>query len=495
MRELRSDFINFYTIVKDIFKNLIFIILAALTGFFSVRAYYDFTYTAVYQSTATIAISATDSGTYTYSNLNKTIEAASTFQEMFQSSYFKEKLEDVTGIPVDGTITATQVSETNLITISYSCGSPMTAYTMLEAIIGNYDVITDYTFDDMIINIISSPSIPYSPSNSISYYNYDYIAAAAAALAVLFIVVVFSYFRDTIKNETDVNAMLDTDLFGVIYHEEKKKSIGSIDKMVSADENQIIYREKKLNGIKSRLGFIRARVPLMITNILISYKFAEAFRIAALKLEYVLNSKHIKTVMITSCGENEGKTTVAVNLALSMASLGKKTLLVDADLRKPAVFNFFNNENADELNGIGEVINGKTSVNSAVIEDEKTGLYVMCGKQKYRNSSEMLSTGKMQKIVDFLKSRFDVIIFDTSPTTLVSDTEIIASYIDTAIIVARQDMAPVPEINDMIESISASGAEIAGCILNDVHLLPVFEGSRVISAENGEKTAEREVTA
>lgn len=454
MREIRFDYINWYTIIRDLMRNILIIILALITGFLGVRAYFDFTYKPEYKSSATISINATDSGLYSFSSLNKTIEAASTFQEMFQSSYFKEKLADITKNSIDGVISAEQIAETNLITMSYTCDSPIESYTILLAIIENYNRITDHNFDNMIINIISQPVVPTVPSNPINYGYYDIIAAFALAFVVIAIIIIFSYFRDTVKNESDVNSMLDTKVFSVIYHEDKNKTL------------------------KSKLRFAHSKEPLLITNILINFRFAETFRIAALKLDYYTRVKKVKTIMITSCGENEGKSTAAVNLALATAKLGKKTLLVDADLRKPAVFKFFNKHQSDEsLYGVGEIIRGNTSINNAIIKDPDTGLYIICGKQKYRNSSEMLSTKRFEAFVESLKEQFDVIIFDTAPTTLVSDAEIISSSIDAALIVVRQDVAPVPEINDMIEMLNQSGTIVEGCIFNDVNVLPSLFGN------------------
>lgn len=466
MREIRFDYINWYTIIKDILINLWVIILAAITGFLGVRAYFDFTYKAEYQCSAIISISATDSGLYSFSNLNKTIEAASTFQEMFQSTYFREKLSEITGEAVVGNITAEQISETNLITMTYTSSSPTEAYTTLLAIIENYNVITDYNFDDMIISIISHPAVPSAPSNPVSYRHFDILAALLFAMIVLFIVFASSYFRDTVKNESDVNAMLDAKLFSVIYHEEKNKTM------------------------KSRLRLTHSKDPLLITNILSNYRFVETFRIAALKLDYLLQSKKIKTVMITSCGENEGKSTASVNLALAMANMGRKTLLVDADLRKPAVHKFFSNNIDKELQGLGEVIRGNISINNAIFKEKSTGLYILCGKQKYKNSTEMISTKRFEYFVESLKEQFDVIIFDTSPTTLVSDAEIISSNIEAALIVVRQDIAPVPEINDMIDMLTQAGTVVEGCIFNDVHILPTVIGMGY-AADNVSKTEVR----
>ncbi len=458
MREIRFDYVNFYTIIRDIFRNIWIVILAAITAFLGVRAYFDFTYKEEFRCTSTISISATDSGLYSFSSLNKTIEAASAFQEMFQSSYFREKLSEITGTPVNGIIIAEQISETNLIVMSYTSSSPIDSYVTLNAIIENYNEITDYNFNNMIINIIAQPVVPTMPSNPISYGQYDKIIPLAMVCLVLFIIVASSYFRDTVKNETDVNSMLDTKLFSVVYHESKNKTL------------------------KSKLKFTHSKDPLMITNILINYKFSETFRIAALKLDYYIKSKKIKTLMITSCGENEGKSTAAVNLALAMAKLGRKTLLVDADLRKPAIYKFFSdNIDTENSQGLGEVLRGNISINNAIFKEQKTGLYIMCSNHKYRNSSEMLSTKRFEHFTEALKDQFDIIIFDTSPTALVSDAEIISANMDAALIVVRQDVAPVPEINDMIEMLNQSGTSVEGCIFNDVNVLPKLFGDNTVN--------------
>ena len=89
----------------------------------------------------------------------------------------------------------------------------------------------------------------------------------------------------------------------------------------------------------------------------------------------------------------------------------------------------------------------------------------------------MLSTKRFEHFTEALKDQFDIIIFDTSPTTLVSDAEIISANMDAALIVVRQDVAPVPEINDMIEMLSQSGTSVEGCIFNDVNVLPKLFGN------------------
>ena len=346
-------------------------------------------------------------------------------------------------------------------TISYTSGDPISAYKVLVGVIAHYDEITDHNFSNVIMNTIVEPFVPMSVSNPISYGRMDIMAAAALMMLSLFFIVVTSYFRDTVKNDTDVNEMLDTKLFSVIYHENKNKTL------------------------KAKLGFVHSKDPLLILNILINYRFVEAFKVAALKVEYLIRAKNVKTLMITSCGENEGKSTVSVNLALSLAKIGLKVLLIDADLRKPAVYKFFKSSVIEsDIKGLGEILNDTVSINDTISLDKESGLYLMISNKKYRNSSELFTANRFQKLLDSLKNQFDIILLDTAPTSLVSDAEIIASSIDSALVVVRQDIAPVPEINDMIEMISDSGATVEGCIFNDVRMLPsIFNSGARSDAE------------
>ena len=91
----------------------------------------------------------------------------------------------------------------------------------------------------------------------------------------------------------------------------------------------------------------------------------------------------------------------------------------------------------------------------------------------------MLSTHRFERFLQSVREQFDLIILDTSPTALVSDAEIIASGVDAALIVVRQDIAAVPEINDMIDDLTQSGTTVEGCIFNDVHVFPFFRKNRV----------------
>ena len=131
--------------------------------------------------------------------------------------------------------------------------------------------------------------------------------------------------------------------------------------------------------------------------------------------------------MVTSTAENEGKTTSAVNIALALAQNGKSVLLVDGDLRKPAVAKLLG-INASEDGGVYGVINGEKTLAEAIKYSEKYNLFLLVSGKPVFDPSELLSTDAMSDIIKSAEKEFDYIIIDTAPCGVVADASILSSY-------------------------------------------------------------------
>ena len=110
----------------------------------------------------------------------------------------------------------------------------------------------------------------------------------------------------------------------------------------------------------------------------------------AIKLEGVQRTKGVKSVVVTSIAENEGKTTVIVNLAIALANMGKKVVLVDSDLKLPAVYKFFRNVELKPENDISSYISGKSDYDTVLLHDHITNVSLVCGNQKHYNTAKTL---------------------------------------------------------------------------------------------------------
>ena len=249
------------------------------------------------------------------------------------------------------------------------------------------------------------------------------------------VIILLSVFRDTIKSERNIRRKLDTDLFGTVVHEKKQ--------------------------VKKR------KTSLLLNQVTISSRFRQSFQRIRLKIEYVSRKKGYKVFMVTSAGENEGKSTVAANIALSLAQKGKSVLLMDADLRKPAVVKVFDKQK--EFNGkeFGEYLQGKLSLEDVLTYDSRLKLYLLMGTEAYQESPEMLASKAMMDVLSMARKELDYVIIDTAPMLLTADAETLAAYVDASLLVIREDVIRTKDLNDLINILHRSHSELLGCIYND----------------------------
>lgn len=449
MKKFEISRINPYTVVTDLVQNAISIVLAGIIAF--VSSFVFLTYVAPREYTSTMMLSVNLSGytsTSTALSLARTVSLAESMDDIFGSDAMIAAAESNMGESVEGRVVAEQLEDTNLIKVSSIESSPEKAHEVLQTIADNHFNVTDSSFNNIIIQIISEPDVPTGPSNTISILSTCVLMAFVAALSVAVLIFLMSYMRDTIKNVSDIELELDGRLFGIVNH---------LDEI-----------NKKLPDAKRRL---------ILTNSLVGYEFTESFRKMAIKIESIYRTKGHKTFMITSTAENEGKTTVSVNLATALVDNSHKVLIVDCDLKKPAVKNFFDNIEHDPNRDFRVYLDEGGDINSFIKHDPETGLYILDNAESCVNSAAKMSDSRFANVIEELKNQFDFIIIDTSPSGITVDAEIISGVADASLIVVRQDFVRVVNINDQIEAISKN--YFAGCIFNNVHQLKALKENTV----------------
>lgn len=262
------------------------------------------------------------------------------------------------------------------------------------------------------------------------------ISAAVLVLGMA----VLSYLKDTVKNKNEVSEKIDAKLLGIVSHERKAKSLKEIKKSKS--------------------------LSMLILNPLLSFRFVESNKMMASRVRSKMDKHGHKVVMLTSVIENEGKSTVAANLALSLAQENKKVLLIDCDFRKPAQYKIFEADDKYIVN-LPEMLSGNIDLNILSKQFEDTGLYTIFNKKATTNLESLLEKGGLQKFLTLARDEMDYIIMDTSPMALISDTEELAHHADATILVVRQDTVLAKDINDAVDALEKTGADMLGCIFND----------------------------
>ncbi len=438
MRKFDISRVNIYTIFRDLIVNSWIIVLAAITGFVGSVCYYNYLHKHSYVSSMMVSINLSGyTQDATALSLARTVAIAETLDDVFQSEALCDVVTHDLGEEITGTISASQLEETNLVRISVTDKTPQKAYETLVSVYNNYPKVTDFVFNNVIIRTIINPSMPTSPAGAISPKLLGVLCGFLAAAIVTAFIVLVSFLRDTIKNPSDVDKELNIKLFGIV---------------------------NRVKGMSSKLPQAKRR--LIITNPLIGFDFANSFRRMAVKLESLRRTKGHKTFMITSITENEGKTSATVNLGVALAQNGYKVLILDCDLKNPSVYRFFDGiEHPEELDFHKYLDNGG-DIRQFIKHDTATDVKLLCSAKFCTHSAEKISSLRFAEVMRELKGMFDFIIVDTPPCGITIDAEIISGTVDAALMVVRQDVVTVTDINDQLENLNK--CYLAGCIFNDV---------------------------
>lgn len=192
--------------------------------------------------------------------------------------------------------------------------------------------------------------------------------------------------------------------------------------------------------------------------------YAEAVRTLRANLEIQAPEKRIKTLMVTSPDQGDGKTSVSVNLAISFAQGGKSVILIDADLRRPSIHKYFA---FDERTGVSDVIDGKVKPASALQAWGDGGLSVMTAGDSKEIGDEFFSPEKVEKLLNEVKVLADIVIVDNPPIA-VSDALIFASKVDAILLVVRPGSTNRDLAKLMKQRIDDVQGKILGVVLNGI---------------------------
>lgn len=202
-----------------------------------------------------------------------------------------------------------------------------------------------------------------------------------------------------------------------------------------------------------------------ILNQKLPFMYTEAYKALRTNVEFISATNKAKKILITSSLSGEGKTCLSINLAISLAQTGKKVIILDCDLRKPKVHRYLRIKHSSQY-GVSTVINGTAEMDSSIGYLEDINLYVMLAGPTPPNPSELLNSEKAKELFDSLAERFDYIICDTAPASIVTDAVALSKHCDGVIFVIRQNYATTDHVKEAISRLEGVNAKILGTILN-----------------------------
>lgn len=448
--ELENTKIEPFTLIYDILSNWWVILLGAIAAALLTNVIVNMRYVPQYTASTTYAVSS-QYNTNALNNLVSTNEMAQTFQSILKSNAMNKIICEELGVSsVNAKISAEVMGETNLLVLSVTAPTSKEAMDVIRVIMNNYEAVSYYALGSSVMDVLEAPEVPIYPDNplNVKYGMQRAFGIAAAALVLLF--GLLSYFRDTVKTEQDVEKKLDARNLGIIVYERKYKTI-----------------RESLKNKKSAL---------LVNNPLAGFAFVEGYKKLATKVEYQMKKNNTKAVVITSVSENEGKSTVAANLAISLAEQSKKVLLMEGDLRRPSQFLIFN-EQLNDKQELGEYLDGNVCVKDIVIKSDFPNLYLVLGRNCYSSSTEKIQSEKMADLIAACQKIVDYVIIDSPPTGLVGDAEILAKYAGSVLLVAKQNHILAEDVNEVLDTLRSEQSKVLGVVLNRVRSFSNLVGS------------------
>ncbi|HEX9063129.1 MAG TPA: polysaccharide biosynthesis tyrosine autokinase [Clostridia bacterium] len=197
----------------------------------------------------------------------------------------------------------------------------------------------------------------------------------------------------------------------------------------------------------------------------------EAYNFLQANVQHIINSGNIRTIMVTSSLTEEGKSNTAANLAIIFAKHGKKTLLVDCDMRKPKIRGLFMKDDILGLknnNGFSELLKRGGDFKDYIIKCDIDGLAIIPTGSVIQNPDELIGLNTMKEFIESAKKEYDIIIFDSSSVGLVADSVTLSSFCDGVLFVIRAGKTQLNIIKPAIEVLNRVNANIIGVVLNKV---------------------------
>lgn len=195
-----------------------------------------------------------------------------------------------------------------------------------------------------------------------------------------------------------------------------------------------------------------------------SFNYVEAYKSLRTSLTFLAGSKNIRRIVVTSAVPSEGKSTVSVNLALTLAEAGHKVILIDCDMRRPSL-NRYLGVGSGGL-GLSSVLGGMAEEADVIRNLDRRKIDFISAGVVPPNPSELLASPRMGELTTSLAEKYDFVILDSPPVSVVTDAAVLSPYSDGTILTVRHRFAPRSKIIDAKKSLEAVDARILGVVLN-----------------------------
>ena len=439
--------INIIDFLNSLKKKWYYLLITAVLAVIGMIIYTNHIKVPTYQTYTTLVLTQSQSentSTITQNDLQINQKLVYTYSELIKSKRVLNQVIDNLGLKYTSKeltkyINVSSVENTEILKIIVTHPDAKVAADISNEIakVFSREVVNIYDINN--VSIIDEANVPKEVSNNT--LTRDIVLSFALGLLLCTgVIFIIYYFDDTIKFNDNLEEEVKMPIIGKILKLKYDKKI-----VEKNDKTELIVNKYPKSLVSEGIKSLR-------TNLSFSSVDSE-----------------LKTLLITSSVPGEGKSFVSSNLATAFAQAGKKVLLIDCDMRKGRLHKIFSISNEKGLSNLLVESNFEKVYNSYIKSSKVKKLYVLpCGTIP-PNPSELLNSGKNKKLIEFLSTKYDLIIFDGVPCNGIPDSLIMSTLVDKTLIVSSEGVTPKELLNNTKKSLDNVNANIAGVIINKVN--------------------------
>lgn len=412
-----------------------FLLILLISGVWVARSF--FLVKPIYQATTTFFIKVDTTANYrskaAMGNPTETLEAA--FPALLKSDRMRQILRQEEKLDMSGVqISVNVIPTTSLFTLTANSSSSKRSLAVINGILNNYSKIAEYTVGDITLELVQEPEAIPAPINVSPLPITIAKGALGGALAAVLIALLLSWSRSTLTSSTQLKELVNLPYLGTVWKQKVKK--------------------RRESGL---------RHPILDRNT--GEAFREAFRVLRSKIRKNLSNDAVSYV-VTSPVAGEGKTVIAINLAIDTADSGKKVLLIDGNFHRPSVRKYLGLKSKNVTSLIQSEVQDKT-LEFTKFEQVRENLDVITFSEETNQAYKYFQAGNGAEFMAQQKATYDIVIIDSAPCTVSQDVFLFGRETDGVLLIARYDFTTKRQLFKAVELLNSWNLNILGTVLNE----------------------------